>query len=34
VFDCIENGDTDGLFACYVSGGKIWHNTDGEVESR
>ena len=27
-FDCVEQGDIDGLVACYAPDAKIWHNTD------
>jgi len=27
-FDCVEQGDVDGLVACYAPDAKIWHNTD------
>ncbi len=27
-FDCVEQGDINGLVACYAPDAKIWHNTD------
>lgn len=27
-FDCVEQGDIDGLVDCYAPDAKIWHNTD------
>jgi ketosteroid isomerase-like protein len=27
-FDCVEQGDIEGLVACYAPDAKIWHNTD------
>jgi ketosteroid isomerase-like protein len=33
LFDCVEEGDIDGLVACYAPGAEIWHNTDRQVES-
>jgi ketosteroid isomerase-like protein len=32
-FDCVEQGDIDGLVACYAPGAAIWHNTDEQVQS-
>jgi ketosteroid isomerase-like protein len=32
-FDCVEQGDIDGLVACYAPDAKIWHNTDEQEQS-
>ena len=32
-FDYVEQGDVDGLVACYAPDAKIWHNTDGLEQS-
>jgi ketosteroid isomerase-like protein len=32
-FDCVEQGDIEGLIACYAPDAKIWHNTDGLEQS-
>jgi ketosteroid isomerase-like protein len=31
-FDCVENGDIEGLVACYAPDAEIWHNTDERVQ--
>lgn len=31
-FDCVEQGDIDGLVACYAPDAKIWHNTDRQEQ--
>jgi ketosteroid isomerase-like protein len=31
-FDCVEQGDIDGLVACYAPNAEIWHNTDEEIQ--
>ncbi len=31
-FDCVEQGDIDGLVACYAPDAAIWHNTDELVQ--
>jgi ketosteroid isomerase-like protein len=31
-FDCVEQGDVDGLVACYAPNAEIWHNTDEEIQ--
>lgn len=31
-FDCVEQGDIDGLVACYSPDAKIWHNTDRQEQ--
>jgi ketosteroid isomerase-like protein len=32
-FDCVEQGDIDGLVACYAPDAKIWHNTDEQEQA-
>ena len=31
-FDCVEQGDIDGLVACYAPDAEIWHNTDEAIQ--
>lgn len=31
-FDCVEEGDINGLVACYAPNAEIWHNTDEEIQ--
>jgi len=31
-FDCVEQGDIDGLVACYAPKAEIWHNTDEQIQ--
>jgi ketosteroid isomerase-like protein len=31
-FDCVEQGDIDGLVACYAPNAEIWHNTDEQIQ--
>jgi ketosteroid isomerase-like protein len=31
-FDCVEQGDIDGLVACYAPDAEIWHNTDERIQ--
>jgi ketosteroid isomerase-like protein len=33
-FDAVEQGDIDTLRDCYAPDARIWHNTDGEEQSR
>lgn len=31
-FDCVEQGDIEGLVACYAPDAEIWHNTDRQIQ--
>ena len=31
-FDCVEQGDINGLVACYAPNAEIWHNTDEQIQ--
>jgi ketosteroid isomerase-like protein len=31
-FDCVEQGDIDGLVECYAPDAEIWHNTDELIQ--
>jgi ketosteroid isomerase-like protein len=31
-FDCVEQGDIEGLVACYAPDAQIWHNTDEAIQ--
>jgi ketosteroid isomerase-like protein len=31
-FDCVEQGDIDGLVDCYAPDAAIWHNTDELIQ--
>ena len=31
-FDSVEEGDIDGLVACYAPDAEIWHNTDEAIQ--
>lgn len=33
-FSSLEQGDKKGVGACYAENAKIWHNTDGIVQSK
>jgi ketosteroid isomerase-like protein len=33
-FDFVEQGDIDGLVACYAPDAEIWHNTDGQIQGQ
>lgn len=33
-FDSVEHGDIETLYACYAPDARIWHNTDGQEQTR